>query len=368
MANRIIDADGHICETKALWEEYTPRAYRDRTIRIERSADGQDRTWVNGVMREDLLPARACVPNGMDDPDNPPTWDDITLGSHDGAARVAVLDEEGIERSLLFPSMYLLSGDIAEADVAAAACHAYNEWVSDMCRDGSGSLDAVGLVPLQSVEAATREVAHIAQLGLKGVSFRPERYNGLPLHDEALEPFWNAVADQGLFAAVHGSFGAHMPSFANSRYTNTFFTHMICHPFEQMAACMDLVCGGVLRRHPSLRVAFLESGLGWLEYWLGRMDEHFEVMGAQVPWLTQRPSELFKEQCFISIEADEAHRMPKIQQMGLEKCVFWGADYPHYDCTYPGAAKELEDNLAPLDPGLAELVRNGNAARFLGID
>jgi len=60
--------------------------------------------------------------------------------------------------------------------------------------------------------------------------------------------------------------------------------------------------------------------------------------------------------------------MPKIQQMGLEKCVFWGADYPHYDCTYPGAAKELEDNLAPLDPGLAELVRNGNAARFLGID
>ena len=43
-----------------------------------------------------------------------------------------------------------------------------------------------------------------------------------------LAPFWNAVADQGLFAAVHGSFGSHMPSFASSRYKNTFFTHMIC--------------------------------------------------------------------------------------------------------------------------------------------
>ncbi len=368
MTGRIIDADGHICETKSLWEEYIPQAYRDRAIRIERGPDGQDRTWVNGVVREDLLPAMACVPWGMDDPANIPTWDDITPGSHDGGARVAVMDEEGIERSLLFPSMYLLSGDIADAEVAAAGCHAYNEWIADMCKDGQGRLDAVGLAPLQSVDAATREVAHIAQLGLKGVAFRPERYNGLALNDEALAPFWNAVADQGLFAAVHGSFGSHMPSFANSRYTNTYFTHMICHPFEQMAACMDIVAGGVLQRHPGLRVAFLESGLGWLEYWLGRMDEHFEVMGAQVPWLTQRPSELFKEQCFISIEADEAHRLPKIQALGLEKCVFWGADYPHYDCTYPGAVKELEENLAPIDQDLADLIRHGNAARFMGLN
>ncbi len=368
MTHRVIDADGHICETRALWEEYVPRAYRDRAIRIERGPDGRDRTWINGVVREDLLPATACVPGGMDDPDNPPTWDDITPGSHDGAARVAVLDEEGIAHSLLFPSMYLLSGDIAEADVAAAACHGYNEWIADMCRDGAGRLDAVGLVPLQSPERAVKEVAHIAQLGLKGVAFRPERYNGLALHDGVLAPFWNAVSEEGLFAAVHGSFGSHMPSFANSRYKNTFFTHMICHPFEQMAACLDIVGGGVLERHPGLRVAFLESGLGWLEYWLHRMDEHFEVMGRQVPWLTRPPTELFREQCFISIEADEAHRMPKIQALGLEKCVFWGADYPHYDCTYPGAVTELEEHLAPIDPALANLVRHANAARFLGIE
>ncbi|MDP6873736.1 MAG: amidohydrolase family protein [Alphaproteobacteria bacterium] len=367
MTHRIIDADGHICETRSLWEEYIPQTYRDRAIRIERGDDGRDRTWVNGEVREDLLPATACLPWGMDDPDNPPTWDDITPGSYDGAARVEVMDEEGIDHCLLFPSMYLLSGDIAEADVAAAACHGYNEWIADMCRDGSGRLDAVGLVPLQSPDAALKEVAHIVQLGLKGVAFRPERYNGLALHDEVLAPFWNAVSDQGLFAAVHGSFGAHMPSFANSRYKNTFFTHMICHPFEQMAACLDIVAGGVLQRHPELRVAFLESGLGWLEYWLGRMDEHFEVMGAKVPWLTRRPSELFREQCFISIEADEAHRMPKISEMDLQNCVFWGADYPHYDCTYPGAVTELEENLAPLDPALADLVRGGNAARFIGL-
>ncbi|HJQ59058.1 MAG TPA: amidohydrolase family protein [Vineibacter sp.] len=366
MVNRVIDADGHICEPHDLWNSYIPQRFRQQALRLERGEDGQDWIWVNGRQRKNLPPAMACVPSGMENPDDPPTWDDILPGSYDGAARVRVLDEEGIERALLFPSIYLLNGDIDDPEVAAACCHAYNEWIADMCRNGRGRLDAVGLVPLQSVALATREIAHIARLGLKGVCFRPERYKGLALYDETLAPFWTEVAGAGLFAAVHGSFGSLMPSFASGRYDNNFFVHMICHPFEQMAACLDLVAGGVLDRHPTLRVAFLESGLGWLEYWLERMDEHFEVMRHHVPWLKRRPSELFKERCFISIEADEAHRLPRLRELGLDHCIFWGADYPHYDCTYPGAVKDLEAQLAPLDAALGDAVRRGNAARFLG--
>jgi predicted TIM-barrel fold metal-dependent hydrolase len=303
----------------------------------------------------------------MDDPQHIPTWDEILPGSYDAKARVTVLDEEGIERSLLFPSLYLLVGDIEQADVAEAACNGYNEWIADICRDGNGRLDAVGVVPLQSVEAAAREAAHVARLGLKGVCFRPERYRGLALYDQTLTPFWEIVAGNGLFAAVHGSFGSLMPSFASSRYQNNFFVHMICHPFEQMAACLDIVAGGVLERHPNLRVAFLESGLGWLEYWLERMDEHQSAMGHHVSWLKRKPSDLFREQCFISIEADEAHRLPRLKELALEHCVFWGADYPHYDCTYPGAVRELEENLEPLPRDLADGIRWRNAARFLGL-
>jgi uncharacterized protein len=367
MAHRVIDADGHICEPTALWKDYVATRHRAETIRVERDRDGQDWLWINGAQRKNLPPAAACIPTGMDDPKNIPTWDEILPGSYDGKARVAVLDEEGIERSLLFPSLYLLVGDIEQADVAEAACHGYNSWIADMCRDGNGRLDAVGVVPLQSVEAAAREAEHIARLGLKGVCFRPERYRGLALYDETLKPFWEIVAGNGLFAAVHGSFGSLMPSFASSRYQNNFFVHMICHPFEQMAACLDIIAGGVLERHPTLRVAFLESGLGWLDYWLERMDEHHAAMGHQVPWLKRKPCELFREQCFISIEADEAHRLLRLQELGLEHCVFWGADYPHYDCTYPGAVGELEENLAPLPRDLADGIRWRNAARFLGL-
>ena len=276
MANRVIDADGHICEPPAVWNDYIEKRYRANAIRVERDGDGRDWISINGTLRRNLRPAAACVPWGMDDPDKVPSWEDILPGSYDGGARATVLEEEGIERSLLFPSLYLLAGDIDDPAVAAAACHGYNEWIADMCRDGRGKLAAVGIVPLQNVEAAAREAQHIARLGLKGVCFRPERYKGLALYDDSLQPFWQAVSDNGLFAAVHGSFGSLMPSFATSRYDNLFFSHMICHPFEQMAACLDILAGGVLDRHPNLRVAFLESGLGWLEYWLDRLDGHFE--------------------------------------------------------------------------------------------
>jgi uncharacterized protein len=367
MTNRVIDADGHICEPPAVWNDYVEKRYRAETIRVERDADGRDWISINGAMRRNLRPAAACVPWGMDDPNNVPTWADILPGSYDGGARATVLEEEGIERSLLFPSLHLLAGDIEDPAVAAATCHGYNDWIADMCRDGRGKLSAVGIVPLQNPEAAAREALHIARLGLKGVCFRPERYKGLALYDDALAPFWQAVAGNGLFAAVHGSFGALMPSFATGRYDNLFFSHMICHPFEQMAACLDIVAGGVLERHPGLSVAFLESGLGWLEYWLDRLDGHFDSMRHHVPWLKRRPTELFREQCFISIESDEAHRLPRLGEMGLEVCVFWGADYPHYDCTYPGAVTELERNLAPLPAGLADGVRWRTAERFLGL-
>ena len=110
MANRVIDADGHICEPTAVWNDYIEKKHRGDAIRVERDADGRDWISINGRIRRNLRPAAACVPWGMDDPNKVPTWDDILPGSYDGGARATVLEEEGIERSLLYPSLYLIAG------------------------------------------------------------------------------------------------------------------------------------------------------------------------------------------------------------------------------------------------------------------
>ncbi len=84
-------------------------------------------------------------------------------------------------------------------------------------------------------------------------------------------------------------------SFARTRYSNQFYVHMVCHPFEQMASVMEVVASGILDDHPRLRVGFFESGLGLLPYWLDRLDEHKETMGHLVRRLQREPIEIFSE-------------------------------------------------------------------------
>jgi len=113
-------------------------------------------------------------------------------------------------------------------------------------------------------------------------------------------------------------------------------------------------------------VGFLESGIGWLGYWLDRMDSHFEKMHSYVPWLRKRPSEYFREQCYISMDPDES-TLRAMVELGVERNVLWGSDYPHFDCTYPGVLAEVERALGVLSEGARNNILTENAIRFYGL-
>lgn len=364
----VIDADGHICEPEAVWTEYTRAAFRDRVLQVRTEAaqsfvalEGRDRRG------QGPGPANACIPGGLA-PDAQVTWADILPGSWNPAERLKVMAEEGIDQALFFPSIHLLWGDVHDPEVAAETCRAYNDWMSDFCREDPARLYGMAIVPFQDPALALAEVRRLRALGLRGFISRPERFNGLALYDSACDPIWQAAVDDGLAFAIHGSFGSRMQSFSTGRYDgNVFYDHMIAHPFGQMAVMMDLVAGGVLDRFPTLRVGFFESGLGWMPYWLDRLDEHFEVMGHHTPWLKRRPSEIFASQCFVSMEADEAKGLSWMRDKGLTHTILWGSDYPHFDSTYPGAYAEAKETFEAAGSGVIEQIVQANPCRYMGI-
>ena len=90
------------------------------------------------------------------------------------------------------------------------------------------------------------------------------------------------------------------------RYENFMFRHMLSHPFEQQMGVLSLICGGVLERHPGLRVLIVEAGVGWVPYWLDRMDHHVEKWGFASASLPLTPTEYFQRQCFVSADSDES--------------------------------------------------------------
>jgi predicted TIM-barrel fold metal-dependent hydrolase len=364
----VIDADGHVAEPRIVWEEYAEPAIRERVIQVRRNAAGLDDLWIDGENRSGpaLNVAATCIPGALSDAERSRTvtWDDLLPASYDPHARVAVMDSEGIDVAVLYPTLWLLYGDLGDPRLAAAACRAYNDWMSDFCKPYPRRLFAVAPMPVQSVEEAVKEMRRVVKdLGFRAVFVRPNPFNHRRLNDPAYDPFWREAQELGIPVAIHSSFGTRMPTLGDDRYRDPFFFHMVCHSFELQAACMDLVCGGVLEKFPRLRVGFLESGVGWIGYWLDRMDSHYEKMGPYVPWLRKKPSEYFLEQCTVSLDPDEK-TIEAMVELGAEKNILWGSDFPHFDCVFPGVVGEVRRACQGLSEAARRSILEENAARF----
>ncbi len=131
---------------------------------------------------------------------------------------------------------------------------------------------------------------------------------------------------------------------------------------------LALLEGGVLERHPDLKVAFLEAGCGWVPYWLWRLDEaEYKHLAWEVADnVKMKPSEYFRRQCFVSVEPSEPYLHQTIEYIGEDNLIF-GSDYPHID-----QDPDVVDEAVALEERLPhETVKKilwDNPRRFYGLD
>jgi predicted TIM-barrel fold metal-dependent hydrolase len=123
------------------------------------------------------------------------------------------------------------------------------------------------------------------------VLVRPNHVGDAYLDDGTYDGFYDELERSGLVLGVHEALGVRAPTIGRDRFDGFAARHACSHPLEQMAAATAILLGGVCERHPDLRVAFLESGTGWLPYWLARLDEHHEwLRDTECAALSLRPS------------------------------------------------------------------------------
>jgi predicted TIM-barrel fold metal-dependent hydrolase len=129
---------------------------------------------------------------------------------------------------------------------------------------------------------------------------------------------------------VHEGARTVLPQAGDDRYSE-FGRHIACHPLEQMLACLNFCADGVLEKFPKLKVAHLESGCGWVPFWLERMDEHWEHESHGSAKITkEKPSHYFKQNCWVSCEAGEELAPVFIEHVGDDYLMI-ATDYPHSD-------------------------------------
>lgn len=309
---RILDADAHVIEPGGLFAEWAPP----------------------GTSVLNLPPTTPLVPCGDFD-----VLADQFQHGFDAPSYLRAMDAQGIDAVVLYPSMGLFvpfSKSLSPTE-SANACRAYNHWIAGYAGYEPSRMAGVGIVPLADVGLAVTVASEVASLGLPGVMVRPNQLYGRNLGDAVYDPLYDALAGHGLILAVHEGLGVDAPTMGD-RFTSFTERHACSHPMEQMAALLSMFAGGAFERHPDLRVAFLESGTGWLPYWLHRLDEHREwTEGTESAGLSCSATEYFARQCIISTDPDDSLFATAIGHVGADHVV-WASDFPHPDALFPDAA------------------------------
>jgi len=382
---RIMDADGHVVEPPGFWKEYLEPAYRDRApYEDETSATQKLVSQASKFGLMGLLPNPArnmkieneVVYNKISDEfwargiwEVVKNYTEPAIKRFDAPSQVKAMKKMGIDVSFVYPTLglWVLAIDTMEPKLAGALTRAYNNWLRDFCSYDTKVLRGVGAVNVHDPEEMVPELHRIVEFGWKGVFVHPTPVKGRLLCDPAYEPFWSECERLGIGVGIHEATHSRLPTTGSDRFHTRFGMHACSHPLEGMMAMLALLEGGVLERHPKLRVAFLEAGCGWLPYWLWRLDDleyrnlAWEVKGN----LKMKPSEYFRRQCFIACEPDEPYLHDIIKYIGEDNLLF-ASDYPHMDHE-PEIVGELVELEKRLPKRTIQKILWDNPVRFYGL-
>ncbi len=357
--HNVVDADGHVVEPAEAWADM-PEKHRPV---ITRDPSGYEHVVVAGT--EILaVPLGTLATPGSDFSDSSSfrSLSEAQPGGSDPVLRLSDMDAEGIDQAVLYPSIGLYAWAITDLDAAVSVAKAYNDWLASYCAADPSRLFGAAMLPVQDPVAAVAELHRAAgELGFTAAFVRPNPCMGRSLQDPSYEPIWSAAEELDVTIGIHEGSSVIVPTLGSDRPFNPLVLHAISHSFEEMLAFAQLAAFGVLERHPSMRIVFLESGGGWAPFWVQRLDEQAEAFGGFCPDMHLRPSEYFARQCWISYEVDEPTLAALLPFIGEERVV-WGSDYPHHDATFPGAVAALRRTIAPLGPAQQAKVLGENAA------
>jgi len=333
MNARIIDSDGHV---------------RDRDMDIRPHMDEPWCKRQGSLLPQDEWDSSMFGTLGMDVTDVP--------------TRLRDMDVEGIEVSVLFPTGAFHVSRLPEKEYANAFARAYNNWIHSVCREAPDRLKGVGMVPFQNVSAAVEEINRaVTKLGVVGIAVGTY---GMKDHlgQEMFWPIYEELQRLNVPLLIHNSRSG--PAGEN-RFDTFLFRHTIGRPFETLLDCSALMYGGIPEKFPKLRIAFLEVGVGWVPYWMDRMDEEYEHRQSEAPLLKGKPSDYMKAgNWFYSFEPEEESLPYGIERIGENQLVF-ASDYPHWDGIFPNVVKTIRGR-SDISEGVKAKVLGENAKTLYG--
>jgi predicted TIM-barrel fold metal-dependent hydrolase len=355
---RIVDADAHVNPPHEFWREYLPAHLRELAPVIE---EGEDCDWIvfEGKRRKLNLSGAQAGRKGQDFKMEGKR-SDMRVGGWMPAARIADMDEDGMDASVLFGGGPL---GTANSELYIESFHAYNRWLADFCAYDRRRLIGVAYLPMRDVDETIGMMRAAAKLGFRSVNIPafPQASDGistsskvaaiqtaqgaalsgnptgeLQYNDPVFDAFWAEAVELDMTLTFH--LGGRIPRFGEKKH---FLPDMVMSKLAMAEPIGIAIFGGVFQRFPKLRFASIESGVGWMSWMAEYMDRTWEK---QRYWmdstLTQPPSVFMDQNVYASFINDRIGILNRNLPGG--KNIMWSSDYPHSETTYPNSHKVIE--------------------------
>ena len=384
------DADNHLYEAVDAFHRYLPERYRHAIQWVE--IEGRTKLMIKGRLTDTIPnPTYEVIPT-------PGAWSDYFRGINpEGKSlrelarpircpgafrhpdeRLALLDEQGVDGCVLFPTTAGLIEERMKDDIELthAVVHAFNEWLlDDWTFDYQGRIFSTPVITLPDVNKAVAELEWCLEHGARAVLVNPRPVAtptgqttspALPQFD----PFWQRVQDAGIPVLMHNCDSGY------DRYTRDWegggseylpfqpdaFRTIVYEEarwiFDAMAA---FVAHGLFARNPGVRIGVVENGGAWVP----RLMDVFDRVHKKMPdEFDEHPADTFRRHVWVN-PFHEEDLSGLIDLIGADRIMF-GSDFPHPE----GLARpaDFAGELTSLDDRTVANIMGGNLRTLLALD
>ncbi len=352
----VFSADNHISLSEDIFYERFPAALKDRAPRVWY----ENGAWTLGFGGKNMLPP--AFGNVLMQYDPMP-------GSSTGnlEARRAELAADGVTRELAFPNALLGMMGYPDYEIRDLCFRVYNEYLAELQERAGGSFYGVGLINWWDGEGARRSVSEAAALGVRTfwLPLKPGNHpDGQPVdfNSARMAPVWEAIEESGLPVSHHIGEGP-ISSPCSHNGLAVSMVHQAA-PFREMFA--RYVLGGLLDRHPGLRIGWFEGGINWVLPAI-QDAEHMHVsfrhmLDADI----DHDVRYYWDNHMYSAFMVDPLGLEVVDRIGRDR-VMWSSDYPHNESTFGYSERVVASVIDEVGPQQAARIVSHNVLDFLGL-
>lgn len=352
----VFSADNHISLSEDIFVERFPASMRARAPRVI----CEDGAWTLAFGERGFLPKDFTAVLTQYDPCAGATTGDLP-------ARAAELASDGIDRELAFPNAMLGLMGWPDHEVRELCFRIYNEYIAELQAASAGRFYGVGLINWWDPVGCRRTLSEIVELALTTfwLPLKPGRdLDGTPIDYTGpnMDPIWAAIEESGLPVSHHIG-EAPLGSPCQEGGVLVGMLHNAA-PFREMFG--RYLFGGILDRHPGLRIGWFEGGINWVPAAIQDARHLAASAGHMVSHQLHHDIEHYWHHHMWASFMVDPLGLDLIDRIGIDR-VMWSSDYPHNESTFGYTEVALRAVVDAVGPDQAVKVVEANVADYLGV-